>query len=72
MDDVFDRLRKKKRARAKLQKFMAPRKKQRRKDDEDDIPTVDNHESAAQYEERTGKPFWGNETTGYVSDKDNQ
>jgi len=40
-------------------------------EDENDIP-ISNGESISEYEERTGHGFWGNETTGYIFDKDEQ
>jgi hypothetical protein len=39
--------------------------------DEDGIPTVAT-ESISEYEQRTGRGFWGNATTGYIYDKDNK
>jgi len=40
-------------------------------DDENDIP-VSNSQSITEWEEEHGRGFWGNETTGYIYDKDNQ
>ena len=34
-----------------------------------DTPVVKNHETAQEYENKTGKPFWGNPATGYVPDR---
>jgi len=41
-------------------------------DDDNDIPVVRNSESISSYENRTGRGFWGNPSSGYVYDKDNR
>jgi hypothetical protein len=40
--------------------------------DDNDIPVVRNSESISSYENRTGRGFWGNPSSGYVYDKDNR
>jgi hypothetical protein len=39
--------------------------------EDDDIPTTSS-ESIEEYEQRTGRGFWGNNTTGYINDKRNR
>jgi hypothetical protein len=40
--------------------------------DDDDIPVVKNSESTQEWETKNGRGFWGNNTTGYIYDKDNR
>lgn len=40
--------------------------------DDDDIPVVENPESIKEWEEKNGRGFWGNATTGHVNDADNK
>jgi hypothetical protein len=48
------------------------RKRLRALDDDNDIPVVRDSESISSYENRTGRGFWGNPSSGYVFDKDNR
>jgi hypothetical protein len=46
----------------------------KKKDEDDDIPTVsgdalDGHSSIDSWERTNGRGFWGNATTGYITDE---
>ncbi|MFA5953603.1 MAG: hypothetical protein WC812_03345 [Candidatus Pacearchaeota archaeon] len=36
---------------------------------DDDIPTVKNYKTIKELEERSGRGYWGNATTGYIYDE---
>lgn len=53
-------------------KKLAEEKRWLKEMDDDDIPVVNNHESIEEWEEKNGRGFWGNNTTGYIKDYRNK